>query len=186
MLNGEECYRPRTEKGGRNARWKRRNTVVHRVVRKTLSERWPRAEGDKGERPMGGGQELSRGGVLGEAHWRKPPTLARHHCNHVWVILWQAVPAKNTELISHHQPEEFGKSQKETHASLHLPESFSLASILAEQCLSHQEGLWVRMIGQRPMESNPITIKPKTGSHVAEQFSWVPVPRCSLPRFSFQ
>ena len=27
---------------------------------------------------------------------------------------------------------------------------------------------------------NPITIKPKTASHVAEQF-WVPLPSCSLP-----
>ena len=30
----------------------------------------------------------------------------------------------------------------------HLPESFSLASILAEECVHHQEGLWVRMVGQ--------------------------------------
>ena len=30
----------------------------------------------------------------------------------------------------------------------HLPESFSLASILAEKCVCHQEGLWVKMVGQ--------------------------------------
>ena len=35
-------------------------------------------------------------------------------------------------------------------------------------------------------ENNPITIKPKTASHVAEQFSWVPLywwspPECSSP-----
>ena len=29
------------------------------------------------------------------------------------------------------------------------------------------------------LETNPITIKPKTSSHVAEQFSWVPLPYCS-------
>ena len=28
-------------------------------------------------------------------------------------------------------------------------------------------------------ETNPITIKPKPGSHAAEQFSWVPLPYCS-------
>ena len=28
-------------------------------------------------------------------------------------------------------------------------------------------------------ETNPITIKPETVSHVAEQFSWVPLPYCS-------
>ena len=58
--------------------------------------------------------------------------------------------------------EEFGKGQKEILCVLlpprillvyYLPESFSLASILAEQCMSHQEGLWVRMIGQRKPEN---------------------------------
>ena len=29
-------------------------------------------------------------------------------------------------------------------------------------------------------ETNPITIKPETASHVAEQFSWIPLPYCSL------
>ena len=33
-------------------------------------------------------------------------------------------------------------------------------------------------------ETNPITIKPETVSHVAEQF-WVPLPYCSPPRHSF-
>ena len=36
---------------------------------------------------------------------------------------------------------------KRHHLSDHLPESFSLASILAEQGMHHQEGLWVRMNG---------------------------------------
>ena len=31
------------------------------------------------------------------------------------------------------------------------------------------------------METNPITIKSKTSSQVAEQFSWVPFPYCLLP-----
>ena len=30
-------------------------------------------------------------------------------------------------------------------------------------------------------ETNPITIKPETGNHVAELFSWVPLPYCSPP-----
>ena len=34
-------------------------------------------------------------------------------------------------------------------------------------------------------ENNPITIKPKIVSHMAEQFSWVPLPYCCLPRRSF-
>ena len=34
-------------------------------------------------------------------------------------------------------------------------------------------------------ETNPITIKPETASHVAELFSWVPLPYCSPPRCRF-
>ena len=34
-------------------------------------------------------------------------------------------------------------------------------------------------------ETNPITIKPKTASHVAELFSWVPLSYCSPPRHPF-
>ena len=30
-------------------------------------------------------------------------------------------------------------------------------------------------------ETNPITVKPETASYVAEPFSWVPLPSCSLP-----
>ena len=52
---------------------------------------------------------------------------------------WE-VPVRNTKLLSHHQWEKLGKGQKETRVSYHLPESFSLASILAEQSLGHQEG----------------------------------------------
>ena len=44
---------------------------------------------------------------------------------------------RNTELISRHQLEELGKG----HVPGHLPESFSLASILAERSVRHQEGL---------------------------------------------
>ena len=35
------------------------------------------------------------------------------------------------------------------------------------------------------LESNTITIKSETVSHVAEQFSWVPLPCCSPPRCPF-
>ena len=34
-------------------------------------------------------------------------------------------------------------------------------------------------------ETNPITIIPDTASHMAEQFSWVPLPCCSLPGCPF-
>ena len=34
-------------------------------------------------------------------------------------------------------------------------------------------------------ETNPITIKPKTASDMAEQSSWVPLPSCSPPQHLF-
>ena len=34
-------------------------------------------------------------------------------------------------------------------------------------------------------ETNPITIKPETASHAAQQFSWVPLPYCSPPGCPF-
>ena len=69
----------------------------------------------------------------------------------------------------------------------HLPESFFLASILAEQGLHHQEGLWVRWLAKDNSETNPITIKPEavSPSQVAELFSWVPLPHCSPPGCPF-
>ena len=38
-----------------------------------------------------------------------------------------------------------------------------------------------RWLARDNPETNPITINPETLSHVAEQFSWVPLPYCSLP-----
>ena len=56
-----------------------------------------------------------------------------------------------------------------------------LESILSERCVCHQEGLGARA---NP-ETNPIPIKPKPASQVAEQFSWVPLPYSSPPRLPF-
>jgi len=35
------------------------------------------------------------------------------------------------------------------------------------------------------LETNPVNIKPETVSHAAEQFSWVALLSCSLPRDPF-
>ena len=45
------------------------------------------------------------------------------------------------ELINDHQLEESGKVKRRHHMSDDLPESFSLAAILAEQCMHNKEGL---------------------------------------------
>ena len=68
-------------------------------------------------------------------------------------------------------------------ASIHFPESLSLASILAE-CTTRKDSELEGLAKDHP-ETNPITIKPEIGSHVTEQSSWVPLPSCSPPGHPF-
>ena len=69
--------------------------------------------------------------------------------------------------------------------SVHFPESLLLASILAEQCVCHRKDSELERLAKDHPETNPITIKPETVSHVAELFSWVPLPYCSPPGCPF-
>ena len=66
-----------------------------------------------------------------------------------------------------------------------LRESFSLESILTKWCVCHQEDPGSECLARDKLESNPITIKANISSHVAEQFSWVPLSCCSPPRLPF-
>ena len=84
------------------------------------------------------------------------------------------------------------RRREETTCPAHLPETLTLESILAERCERHQGGPWVRSnmrharwLSRDNPETNPITIKPETAGHVAEQFFWVPLPCCSLPGCPF-
>ena len=75
------------------------------------------------------------------------------------------------------------RSKGDGTVSDHLPEAFSLASILAEWChlgttRKDSESEW---LAKDNPETNPTTIKPKTVSHVAELFSWFPLPCCPFP-----
>ena len=78
------------------------------------------------------------------------------------------------ELISYHQPEEFRKSQKVTPmcpitsqnpSGWHpfwLSNAWATRKDFESECLAKDNP-----------ETNPITIKPETASHMAEQFPWV-------------
>ena len=77
------------------------------------------------------------------------------------------------------------RSERDTTCPTNIPESSSLESILVEQCVCHQEGPWLTIIGQRQLETNPITRKPENASHTAEQSSWFPLPSCFPPRLPF-
>ena len=90
------------------------------------------------------------------------------------------------ELTSHHQLEEFGKGQKEempVHMSSQNPSHWNPSWLSdANTTRKDPESEW---LARDNPETNPITIKPKTASHVAEQSSWVPLPSCSPPRHPF-
>ena len=52
------------------------------------------------------------------------------------------------------------------------------ASWLNKACTTRKDS-WVRWLAKDNPETNPITIKPETASHVTQLFSWVPLPYCS-------
>ena len=84
------------------------------------------------------------------------------------------------ELISLYQPEEFGKGQKETPHVRPPPRIFSGIHLgwIRRAPPGRTESEW---LAKDNPETNPITVKPKTVSHVTEQFSRVPFPYCSPP-----
>ena len=94
-------------------------------------------------------------------------------------------PVRNKEQISHHQPEEFRKGRKETPRVCPLPR-IPLASIHLGWVMHVPPGKTeFEWLAKDHPETNPITIKPETAGHAAEQFSWVPLSYCSLPGCPF-
>ena len=90
------------------------------------------------------------------------------------------------ELIRHHQPEEFRKGQKET-PCVWPPPRILLAGIYLGWAMHVPPGrtLESEWLTKENPETNSIIIKPKTVSHEAEQFSWVPLCYWSPPWFHF-
>ena len=123
--------------------------------------------------------------LLGETHWLKPPTLARHHSNHLHVILWQEVLVRNTELTSYYQPE-FRKGQKQM-SRVQPPPGILLAGIHLGWAMRWVPGRTPSQewLARENPEVNPNTIKMEVASHVTEQSSWLPLPSCSPPRCPF-
>ena len=80
------------------------------------------------------------------------------------------------ELTSHHQPGEFGKGQNETPCI--LPPPTWHPSWLSNVCTTRKDPE-SEQLAKDNSETNPITIKPESVSHMAEQSSWVPLSHCS-------
>ena len=104
-------------------------------------------------------------------------------------ISQQEVLVRNTELASYHQPEDFGKGQMEWGAASAcvLPvsqnPSYWNPSWLNDVCATKDsESEWLT---RNSLKTHSIPVKPKTVSHAAEQFPWVPLPCCALPRCPF-
>ena len=69
--------------------------------------------------------------------------------------------------------------------SVHFPESLSLhPSWLSDACATRKDSKLGWLAKDHP-ETNPITIKPETTRHEAEQIRWVPWPSCSPPGCPF-
>ena len=124
--------------------------------------------------------EVSQGGVV-----RGSTLIETAHPGQApfaWVVLWQEILIRNTELISHHQPEELRKGRKETLHIRPLPriplDSIHLGWAMQYATRKDSELEW----SAKDHPTNPITIKPENVSHAAEQFSWVPLSYCSPPR----
>ena len=97
----------------------------------------------------------------------------------------QEVLVRNMKLTSYHQPEKFRKSRKERILQWYVLPTFQNPpqwnpSCLSDACATRKDPESEWLTRDNP-ETNSITIKPKTGSHVAEKSSWFPLPCCSPP-----
>ena len=127
-------------------------------------------------------------------HWPKLPTLANYDDNHLHELSHSRSSRQGTWCCQGKLTRRIWEGPKGERrcqpiiCPTNLPESFALEPFLAERCMHHQEGPWVRpnmgqtrWLARDNPETNSITIKPETVSHMAEQFSWVPLPCCSPP-----
>ena len=123
--------------------------------------------------------------LLGEAHWLKASTLARHHGTNCMSCFTRGGPAK--EHRTNKLPPPTGRVQERSKEDITCPTTSQNPhwhpSSLNKVCTTRKdsESEW---LAKDYLETNPINVKPETASHVAELFSWVPLPYCS-PRVPF-
>ncbi|XP_026969954.1 uncharacterized protein [Sagmatias obliquidens] len=97
------------------------------------------------------------------------------------------VLVRNSELTSHHRPEEFGKGQRREETLVRMsyqPTSQSPSrwnpSRLSEACTTRKDPESERLARDSP-ETNPITVKPETVSHVESSPPGSPHPPARPP-----
>ena len=124
--------------------------------------------------------------MLREAHWLKPSTLAMHHSNHLTNCFIIGGSGKEHRT---NKPPLTGRVQERSKGDTTCPTTSQNPSLWYPSWLNkagttrkYSESEW---LAKDNPETNPMTIKPDTASHVAEQFSWVLLSYCSPPRCPF-
>ena len=124
--------------------------------------------------------EVSQGELLGEAHWLKPSTLARHYSNHFRKLTGGPGKEHGTN-----KPPPTERVQKRSKGDAMCPNTSQNLSCCHSSWLSNayatRKDLESEWLAKENPETNPITIKAKAVSHVAEQSFWVPLPSCWAP-----
>ena len=105
------------------------------------------------------------------------------------VILQQEVLVRNKELTSYHQTRFLERSKGDGRLQSRGPTNFPGSSLLdparlSDACALRKDPNSEWLARDKP-ETNPMTIKPETVSHVAEKFSLFPLPSCPPPQQPF-
>ena len=124
--------------------------------------------------------------LLGAAHWLKPPILARPFSNHFMSCFTTGGPGKEHGT---NKPPPTGRVQERSKGDTTYPTTSQNPSLwhpswLNKACTTGKDSESEWLAKDTP-ETNPITIRPKTASHMAELFSWVPLPYSSPPGWPF-
>ena len=121
---------------------------------------------------------------LGVTRWLKHPPCPGTSVT-ICVSYFMKGGPGNTELISYHQPDVWKTSKgdatcwttSQSPPRWHPP-------WLSNVCATKKDPESECLAKDNP-ETNPITVKPETASHMAEQSSWAPSPYCSPPGHPF-
>ena len=134
------------------------------------------------------GPDLSHGSIslLGEAHWLKLPTRPAAIVTICLDGFTAGGPGKEQRTNKPPPTGRVWERSKGDTTGLTISQNPSQwhPSWLSNACFTRKDSESEWLAKDNP-ETNPITIKPETVSHVAEQFSWVPLPCCSSPGCCF-
>ena len=112
--------------------------------------------------------------------WLKLPTLARPTC-----LGCLTTGGTHKEHAAENWLGAFGRGQKREEGDDQPPRilciGFHLGWAMPPGRTLNQTMGWTRWLARDKPEKNPVPLKPGTVSHVVEQFSWAPSPRCSPP-----